>query len=78
MSAPTVTVRDKGRLFDWKLLLGFLGVGVLLTLSLFTGVFDIFGGEAAGRCSTSPASPAPSRWYSRAPRWRCPAWSCSC
>ena len=46
MSAPTVTVRDKGRLFDWKLLLGFLGVGVLLTLSLFTGVFDIFGGEA--------------------------------
>ncbi|NKZ79630.1 ABC transporter permease, partial [Rhodococcus hoagii] len=44
MSAPTVTVRDKGRLFDWKLLLGFLGVGVLLTLSLFTGVFDIFGG----------------------------------
>ncbi|NKS62519.1 iron chelate uptake ABC transporter family permease subunit [Rhodococcus hoagii] len=46
MSAPTVPVRDKGRLFDWKLLLGFLGVGVLLTLSLFTGVFDIFGGEA--------------------------------
>lgn len=45
MSAPTVPVRDKGRLFDWKLLLGFLGVGVLLTLSLFTGVFDIFGGE---------------------------------
>ncbi len=27
-------------------MLGFLGVGVLLTLSLFTGVFDIFGGEA--------------------------------
>ena len=46
MSAPPVPVRDKGRLFDWKLLLGFLGVGVLLTLSLFTGVFDIFGGEA--------------------------------
>ncbi|MBM4724711.1 iron chelate uptake ABC transporter family permease subunit [Rhodococcus hoagii] len=46
MSTPTVTVHDKGRLFDWKLLLGFLGVGVLLTLSLFTGVFDIFGGEA--------------------------------
>jgi len=50
MSAPTVPVRDKpadkGRLFDWKLLLGFLGVGVLLILSLFTGVFDIFDGEA--------------------------------
>lgn len=46
MSAPTAPVRDKGRLFDWKLLLGFLGVGVLLTLSLFTGVFDIFDGAA--------------------------------
>lgn len=46
MSAPTAPVRDKGRLFDWKLMLGFLGVGVLLTLSLFTGVFDIFDGEA--------------------------------
>ncbi|WP_305093169.1 ABC transporter permease [Prescottella sp. R16] len=46
MSAPPIPVRDKGRLFDWKLLLGFLGVGVLLVLSLFTGVFDIFDGEA--------------------------------
>ncbi|WP_420881051.1 ABC transporter permease [Rhodococcus sp. (in: high G+C Gram-positive bacteria)] len=46
MSAPTAPVRDKGRLFDWKLMLGFLGVGVLLTLSLFTGVFDIFDGAA--------------------------------
>lgn len=46
MSAPTAPVRDKGRLFDWKLMLGFLGVGVLLTLSLFTGVFDIFDGDA--------------------------------
>lgn len=46
MSAPTIQVRDKGRLFDWKLLLGFLGVAALLTLSLFTGVFDIFDGDA--------------------------------
>lgn len=41
--APPVRTRDK--LFDWKLLLGFLGVGVLLIASLFTGVFDIFGGD---------------------------------
>ncbi|MFM1723198.1 iron chelate uptake ABC transporter family permease subunit [Rhodococcus sp. PAM 2766] len=46
MSAPTAPARDKGRLFDWKLMLGFLGVGVLLTLSLFTGVFDVFDGDA--------------------------------
>lgn len=46
MSAPTTLARDRGRLFDWKLLLGVLGVGVLLVLSLFTGVFDIFDGEA--------------------------------
>ncbi|MBH0120904.1 iron chelate uptake ABC transporter family permease subunit [Rhodococcus sp. HM1] len=45
MSVTTAPTRSKGRLFDWKLLLGILGVGVLLTLSLFTGVYDIFGGE---------------------------------
>ncbi|MGX6509442.1 ABC transporter permease [Rhodococcus sp. SJ-2] len=41
--APLARTRDT--LFDWKLLLGFLGVGVLLIASLFTGVFDIFGGD---------------------------------
>lgn len=46
MNAPTAPVRDKGRLFDWKLLLGVLGVGALLTMSLFTGVFDVLDGEA--------------------------------
>ncbi|MFD3812130.1 ABC transporter permease [Rhodococcus sp. NPDC058639] len=45
MSTTTVSPTGKGRLFDWKLLLGILGVCVLLTLSLFTGVYDIFGGE---------------------------------
>jgi len=45
MSVTTAPARSKGRLFDRKLLLGILGVGVLLTLSLFTGVYDIFGGE---------------------------------
>lgn len=35
----------RGRLFDWKLLLGVLGVIALLVVSLFTGVYDIFGGD---------------------------------
>jgi len=46
MPALTTLTRDRGSLFDWKLLLGFIGVSVLLVLSLFTGVFDISGGEA--------------------------------
>ena len=37
--------RGKGRLFDWKLLVGVLVVGALIVLSLFTGVYDIFGAE---------------------------------
>ena len=45
MSVTPAPTRNKGRLLDWKLLLGILGVGALLTLSLFTGVYDIFGGE---------------------------------
>ncbi|WP_166872681.1 ABC transporter permease [Salinibacterium sp. ZJ450] len=40
--------RSPERLFDWKLLLGVLGVGVLLVLSLFTGVYDIFGADNGG------------------------------
>ncbi|EOM75472.1 ABC transporter permease [Rhodococcus rhodnii] len=39
------TTRPRARLFTWPLLLGVLGVGVLLVLSLFTGVYDIFGGD---------------------------------
>lgn len=51
MSAPTASPPAeasppaKGKLFDWKLLLGILGVCALLTMSLFTGVYDIFGGD---------------------------------
>lgn len=44
--APTPhPVRTRGQLLDWKLLLGFLGVVALLVVSLFTGVYDIFGAE---------------------------------
>ncbi|MEE2056737.1 ABC transporter permease [Rhodococcus artemisiae] len=45
MSTQIRPSRTRDKLFDWKLLLGFLGVGLLLVVSLFTGVFDIFGGE---------------------------------
>ena len=37
--------RDKGRLFDWKLLIGVAVVGALLVLSLLTGVYDVFGAD---------------------------------
>ena len=40
--------RPKGRLFDPKLMLGILVVAALLILSLFTGVYDIFGAEDGG------------------------------
>lgn len=36
---------SKGRLFEPKLLIGVVIVGLLLALSLFTGVYDIFGTE---------------------------------
>ena len=36
---------SKGSLFDWKLLLGALGVLALLAASLLTGVYDVFGAE---------------------------------
>lgn len=36
---------SKGRLFEPKLLIGVVIVGLLLALSLFTGVYDIFGNE---------------------------------
>lgn len=40
------TIRpSRGRLFDWKLLVGILVVLALLVLSLFTGAFDIFGSD---------------------------------
>ena len=47
MSAVTRTprTRDRGALFDRKLLAGIAVVGALLVLSLFTGVYDIFGAD---------------------------------
>ena len=42
--APAAT----GKLFDWKLLLGILGVALLLVASLFTGVYDVFGADDGG------------------------------
>ncbi|TRW47122.1 ABC transporter permease [Georgenia yuyongxinii] len=47
MTTTTTVPRtsSKGALLDWRLLLGVLGVGVLLVLSLFTGVYDVFGGR---------------------------------
>ncbi|WP_163543436.1 ABC transporter permease [Occultella kanbiaonis] len=41
--------RAGGRLFDWRLLLGVLGVAVLLVVSLFTGQFDLFGDPDGAR-----------------------------
>ncbi|MCF2572177.1 ABC transporter permease [Brevibacterium sp. UCMA 11754] len=35
----------KGQLLSWKLAVGVLGVLLLLAFSLFTGVYDIFGGD---------------------------------
>lgn len=46
----TTTTRtpSKGRLFEPKLLIGIAVVGLLLVFSLFTGVYDVFGGEDGG------------------------------
>lgn len=37
--------RTRAKLFDWKLVLGFIAVSALVVLSLFTGQYDIFGGD---------------------------------
>ncbi|WP_111467140.1 ABC transporter permease [Microbacterium suaedae] len=39
------TVRTRGRLFDGKLIIGVLVVLALLVVSLFTGVYDVFGAD---------------------------------
>lgn len=41
-SAPRAT-RAKGRLFDWRLIVGVAVVGALLVASLYTGVYDVVG-----------------------------------
>lgn len=43
MTSTTAPVRTKSKVFTGKLALGILGVLLLLALSLFTGVYDIFG-----------------------------------
>lgn len=37
--------QTRSKLFDWKLLIGILVVAALLFVSLFTGQYDLFGGE---------------------------------
>lgn len=37
--------RTRTKLFDWKLLVGFIAVSLLVVLSLFTGQYDILGGD---------------------------------
>lgn len=48
-TSATSSPASTGRLFDWKLLLGVIGVLVLLTISLLTGVYDIFGGDGGSQ-----------------------------
>ncbi|NLJ54656.1 MAG: iron chelate uptake ABC transporter family permease subunit [Intrasporangiaceae bacterium] len=45
MSTAPAPRPTKGSLFDPRLILGILGVGVLLVLSLLTGVYDVFGAQ---------------------------------
>ena len=43
--SPRGAASAKAPLFGWPLLLGIVGVAILLALSLFTGVYDIFGAD---------------------------------
>lgn len=44
-AAQQTSNRTREKLFDWKLLIGVVAVGLLLVVSLFTGVYDIFNGD---------------------------------
>ena len=44
----TTRAPSKGKLFDPKLIIGIAIVALLLVISLFTGVYDIFGGQDGG------------------------------
>ena len=44
-AAPERQVRTRAKLLDLKLILGFLFVAALVVVSLFTGQYDIFGGD---------------------------------
>ncbi|WP_226831723.1 ABC transporter permease [Brevibacterium sp. FME17] len=43
ITSPAGTAKNP--LLSWKLLAGFIGVALLLVVSLFTGVYDVFGGD---------------------------------
>lgn len=48
MSTTALRVASKGKLFEPKLIIGIVVVAVLLVISLFTGVYDIFGAQDGG------------------------------
>ncbi|MET0872997.1 MAG: iron chelate uptake ABC transporter family permease subunit [Paeniglutamicibacter terrestris] len=48
MSTTALRAAAKGRLFEPKLIIGIVVVAVLLVISLFTGVYDIFGAQDGG------------------------------
>ncbi|GAB3297383.1 iron chelate uptake ABC transporter family permease subunit [Epidermidibacterium keratini] len=47
-TVETPPTHTRGRLFDWKLLVGIAVVAALLALSLLTGVYDVFGAGDGG------------------------------
>ncbi|WP_433696654.1 ABC transporter permease [Nocardiopsis sp. CA-288880] len=47
-ATPVPRARREGRLLDGKLLVGAAVVGALVVLSLFTGVYDVFGADDGG------------------------------
>ena len=46
-AAAATRVKAKGRLFTWPLLIGVIVTAGLVVLSLFVGVYDIFGADDA-------------------------------
>lgn len=76
--APAARPPTRERLLDPKLLIGILVVAGLLVVSLFTGVYDVVGGQGGREMFAITRVRAPSPWCSPGPPWPCPGWSCSC